>query len=90
LVNISNRGFIGSGSDVQIPGFVIRGTRGRVVLARAVGPTLGSPVVDQVNCSRRSPVWSGPTNSAMSWAVIAVRNVAPSVNRRLPAGAAVM
>jgi hypothetical protein len=41
LVNISNRGFIGTGASVQIPGFVIRGTRGRVVLARAVGPTLG-------------------------------------------------
>lgn len=41
LVNISNRGYIGSGSEVQIPGFVIGGTRGRVVLVRAVGPTLG-------------------------------------------------
>ena len=41
LVNISNRGFIGTGSEVQIPGFVIGGNRGRVVLVRAVGPTLG-------------------------------------------------
>ncbi len=40
LTNISNRGFIGQGQEVQIPGFVIGGTRGKKVLIRAVGPRL--------------------------------------------------
>ncbi len=40
LTNISNRGFVGEDAAVQIPGFVISGTRGKKVLVRAVGPTL--------------------------------------------------
>jgi hypothetical protein len=40
LTNISNRGFVGEDAAVQIPGFVITGTRGKKVLVRAVGPTL--------------------------------------------------
>ena len=40
VVNISNRGFVGVNAEVQIPGFVIGGARGKKVLIRAVGPSL--------------------------------------------------
>ena len=42
LVNISNRGNTAKGSGAQIPGFVITGDRGRVVLIRVVGPSLAA------------------------------------------------
>lgn len=41
LVNISNRGTVGTGTKVMIPGFVIaEGVAARAVLIRGVGPTL--------------------------------------------------
>jgi len=40
LINISNRGTVGTGSAVMIPGFVIGGDAARAVLIRGVGPTL--------------------------------------------------
>lgn len=40
LVNISTRGFVGTGSNVLIAGFVIGGTVPRSVLIRASGPAL--------------------------------------------------
>jgi hypothetical protein len=40
LINISNRGAVGIGSSVMIPGFVISGDAARAVLIRGVGPTL--------------------------------------------------
>ncbi|MBE2214694.1 MAG: endo-1,4-beta-xylanase [Opitutaceae bacterium] len=40
LVNISNRGFVGVGSEIMIPGFVVSDSGPRTFLVRAVGPTL--------------------------------------------------
>ncbi|BET69263.1 hypothetical protein ASA1KI_41810 [Opitutales bacterium ASA1] len=40
LVNLSNRGFVGEGADVMIPGFVISYEGPKVLLLRAVGPGL--------------------------------------------------
>jgi hypothetical protein len=40
LVNVSNRGVVGSGPQVMIPGFVVEGTGARRYLIRAVGPKL--------------------------------------------------
>lgn len=40
LVNIANRGYVGTGGDIMIPGFVISGSASKTVLIRAVGPTL--------------------------------------------------
>ena len=40
LLNISTRGPVGSGDDVMIAGFIIRGDRQRRVLIRGVGPSL--------------------------------------------------
>ncbi|MBE2212343.1 MAG: hypothetical protein IAE82_00615 [Opitutaceae bacterium] len=42
LVNISTRGFVGSGESIMIPGFVVGPGGPRRLLIRAVGPTLGS------------------------------------------------
>jgi len=41
LTNVSMRGFVGSGDDVMIGGFIIGGTDPTRVLLRARGPTLG-------------------------------------------------
>ncbi|ACB75279.1 hypothetical protein [Opitutus terrae] len=40
LVNLSTRGFVGTGDDVLIAGFVVNGTGSKEVLIRAVGPSL--------------------------------------------------
>ena len=40
LVNISNRGYVGVGGDIMIPGFVVSNEGPRTFLVRAVGPTL--------------------------------------------------
>ncbi|MEZ5278480.1 MAG: carboxypeptidase regulatory-like domain-containing protein [Opitutaceae bacterium] len=40
LVNIANRGGVGTGPNIMIPGFVINGTGTKKVLVRAVGPEL--------------------------------------------------
>ncbi len=40
LVNVSNRGFVGTGSEIMIPGFVVDGVAQRRYLIRAVGPKL--------------------------------------------------
>jgi hypothetical protein len=43
LVNISNRGFAGTGDHVMIPGFVVSSEGPKTLLIRAVGPTLATP-----------------------------------------------
>jgi DNA-binding beta-propeller fold protein YncE len=40
VVNLSTRGFVGTGEDVLVAGFVVSGTRPKRVLVRGVGPTL--------------------------------------------------
>ena len=42
LVNIATRGHVGDDDEVLISGFVTRGTGTKRILARAVGPTLGT------------------------------------------------
>lgn len=43
LANISTRGFVQTGDDVLIAGFIITGGNQKEVLLRALGPTLGQP-----------------------------------------------
>lgn len=45
LVNISTRGPVGTGDDVMIAGFIIRGDRERRVLIRGIGPSLAGSSV---------------------------------------------
>ena len=40
--NISTRGHVGTGDDVMIGGFILRGPRASTVLLRAIGPSLAS------------------------------------------------
>jgi hypothetical protein len=42
LVNISTRAYVGTGSDVLIAGFVVRGTGKKKLLVRGVGPALSA------------------------------------------------
>jgi hypothetical protein len=42
LVNVSSRGYIGTGDNVAIPGFIVAGNKPKKLLVRGVGPTLGS------------------------------------------------
>jgi hypothetical protein len=42
MVNISSRGFVGTGDNVLIGGFVVTGNQPRQVLIRGVGPTLAT------------------------------------------------
>ncbi|MGI8957433.1 MAG: PQQ-dependent sugar dehydrogenase [Chthoniobacterales bacterium] len=41
-VNISTRGFVQTGDDVMIGGFIVAGTETRTLLLRAIGPSLGT------------------------------------------------
>ena len=43
LANISTRGFVQSGDNVLIAGFIITGGNSKEVLLRGLGPTLGQP-----------------------------------------------
>lgn len=48
LVNVSTRGFVGTGAGVLTPGFVIKGNASKALLIRAIGPGLsqfGVPAV---------------------------------------------
>jgi hypothetical protein len=40
--NIATRGFVESGDNVMIGGFIVGGSQNRTVLARAIGPSLGA------------------------------------------------
>jgi len=44
LTNVSTRGFVGTGNDVMIGGFITGGNNGAMqVVVRGLGPTLGAP-----------------------------------------------
>ncbi|RKX33118.1 MAG: hypothetical protein DRP71_10945, partial [Verrucomicrobia bacterium] len=59
LINISNRGGVGTGPNIMIPGFVLNGTGTKRVLVRAVGPTLGGFGVQDVLEDPQLKVFSG-------------------------------
>jgi len=42
IINISTRGYVGTGADVLIGGFVITGDKPKKVLVRALGPSLAN------------------------------------------------
>jgi hypothetical protein len=61
LVNVASRGFVGTGGNVIIPGFVVTGDATMRVLVRAVGPTLGDFGVAGVVTDPRFDFY-GPAN----------------------------
>jgi hypothetical protein len=48
LANISTRMSVGTGQDVLIGGFIIRGTQSKTLILRAMGPSLGAAGVTNV------------------------------------------
>lgn len=61
LVNISSRGFIGTGDNVMIAGFVVNGLVPKRVLVRAGGPALTALDVPGVLADPQVRVYSGQT-----------------------------
>lgn len=59
LANISDRGFVGTGSEAKITGFVIEGETPRNVVVRALGPTLASFGVANALANPRIEVYRG-------------------------------
>ena len=49
LANISTRGFVDTGDNVMIGGFIINGTANKTVLLRAIGPSLRNPPINLAN-----------------------------------------
>ncbi len=68
LVNISSRARVGAGDAAAIAGFVISGEESKLVLIRAVGPTLGAAPfnVGGVLASPRLEVFRGSTSLAVN------------------------
>ena len=77
LINISTRAFVGSGTSVEIGGFVVSGSQSGKVLIRAIGPTLSQfgvagalaqPSLSVVNSSgtviASNTVWSTNANAS--------------------------
>ena len=49
LANISTRGMVGIGDEVMIGGFVVTGNGNKLVLLRAIGPSLANPPINLSN-----------------------------------------
>jgi CSLREA domain-containing protein len=52
LGNISTRAVVGTGDNVMIGGFILNGTGNKLVLLRAIGPSLSSPPFNLANTLR--------------------------------------
>jgi len=65
LVNISNRGFVGVGGNIMIPGFVVSAEGSRTFLIRAVGPTLSRFNVQGVLADPRIDVYKRRPGTAI-------------------------
>lgn len=69
LVNLSGRGFVGTGSAILIGGFVIAGDAPALVLVRGIGPTLTSFNVPGALSQPVLTIFRGPAAfaSGMAW-----------------------
>jgi hypothetical protein len=101
LANISSRGFVQTGNDVMIAGFILgNGTAGERVAVRAIGPSLtgitnllGNPTLELRNASgallESNDDWKDDANQATE---IAAAGMSPqndfesAIVMRLPAG----
>ena len=66
LINISARNFVGTGDNVLIEGFAIRGSGTKKLLIRAIGPTLTDYGVPGVLVDPKLEVYSGQTMIAQN------------------------
>jgi hypothetical protein len=92
LVNLSSRAYVGTGSGIEIAGFVISGQSSEQILIRAIGPTLASfgvsgtlpqPVLSLFdhsgNLIASNTGWSTNSNSAQIASVSASAGAFPLV-----------
>ena len=84
LINVSTRGFVGSGAEALVPGFVIGGAGPRQLLIRAVGPglapfgvtgLLNDPQLSVAPLGRAAPVaandnWGGAPGLIAAFAAV--------------------
>jgi hypothetical protein len=66
LVNLSGRGYVGTGDEILIGGFVVAGDAPALVLVRAVGPTLVAYGVSGVLAQPVLTIYRGTTAIAQS------------------------
>lgn len=59
MINISDRGFVGTGQQVKITGFIVEGGTPRNVLVRVLGPSLAPLGVTGVLANPRLEVYQG-------------------------------
>jgi len=96
LKNLSTRGYVGTGGNVMIAGFVVGGTSPKMLLIRAIGPTLSTFGLSNAIPSTQLQIYSGGTVVASNtgWSstpanATAVANAEPTVGAfALPAGSA--
>lgn len=84
LINISTRSFVGSGSSIQIGGFILRGAGPRKVLIRAGGPYLSQFGVSGVLADPVLTIYKGTTliasNDDWSTNLVEVNSATAAVN----------
>jgi hypothetical protein len=61
LINLSNRGVVGTGTNILITGFVVGGSTARTVLIRASGPALAPFLVSGFLADPQLMLYAGPT-----------------------------
>ena len=66
LLNISTRGFVGTGESVMIGGLVVQGSAPRTVVVRALGPSLSAFGVPGVLQNPQLQLFSGSTQIAFN------------------------
>lgn len=79
LVNLSNRGVLGTGNKVLIAGFVVTGTTPRLVLLRGQGPSLAALGVPEAASDPHIWLYHGATMLAENddWATAATADSIP-------------
>lgn len=61
ITNLSTRGYVGSGDQVMIAGFIISGTAPKQVVLRGIGPSLGQFGIQQPLANPKLQLFSGST-----------------------------
>ena len=94
LINIATRGFVETGSDVMIGGFIIQGNFPKTVVVRARGPSLAAAGVPNTLSNPFLQLFSGATQIAVNddWqsATFAAQMVANGVAPSSAAESAIM
>jgi hypothetical protein len=74
LSNISNRGFVGTGGNIMIPGFVVSSDGAKTLLIRAVGPGLSQFGVSGVLADPELTIYFRPHSGGTDTQILAQDN----------------